>query len=90
MNADRIPRGEPGSVCPSWVYDGRYPNNPNAQKAAIARWSIPVTTPEERRGAQLTTERRKAGLLYSTTSHPCVDCGRFAFPEPTTCFWCRT
>jgi uncharacterized OB-fold protein len=23
-------------------------------------------------------------------SSPCGECGRFAFPVPTTCYWCAT
>jgi len=23
-------------------------------------------------------------------THPCGHCGRFAFREPTVCYWCRT
>ena len=29
-------------------------------------------------------------LQAGTTSHPCDTCGRFAFQEPTTCYWCRS
>lgn len=21
--------------------------------------------------------------------HPCSSCGRYSYPEPTTCYWCR-
>lgn len=27
--------------------------------------------------------------LLRTPSHPCSHCGRFLFPKPTVCFWCR-
>jgi hypothetical protein len=31
----------------------------------------------------------KAQLLVALTGcHPCQRCGRFAFSEPTTCYWC--
>ncbi len=39
-------------------------------------------------------ERLKAAkpelLVALTGCHPCDRCGRFAFVEPTTCYWCRT
>jgi hypothetical protein len=27
--------------------------------------------------------------LLETPVHSCSRCGRFAFPKPTTCYWCR-
>jgi len=38
---------------------------------------------------------RQAALLANraftpTPAHPCASCGRFAFPQPTRCFWCRS
>ena len=35
--------------------------------------------------------RNHAGLLeiLSARSHPCTVCGRFRFPAPTVCYWCR-
>ena len=32
---------------------------------------------------------RRSEVLALLTSHPCVDCGRFAYPAPTRCYWCR-
>jgi hypothetical protein len=33
----------------------------------------------------------KAQLLVALTGcHPCDRCGRFAFAEPTTCWWCAS
>lgn len=34
---------------------------------------------------------RKAEIieLLNQPAHPCDNCGRFAFPRPTRCFWCR-
>lgn len=31
----------------------------------------------------------KAEIIEALRTHPCSDCGRYAFPEPTRCFWCR-
>jgi hypothetical protein len=27
--------------------------------------------------------------LLETPTHSCERCGRFAYPKPTTCHWCR-
>ena len=27
--------------------------------------------------------------LLTVPTHPCSSCGRFAFPRPTVCHWCR-
>lgn len=31
----------------------------------------------------------KRELVELLTTHPCTNCGRFAFPVPTRCYWCR-
>ena len=36
-----------------------------------------------------TLKVRKQEIIRLLTSHPCTVCGRFAFPEPTTCYFCR-
>lgn len=28
-------------------------------------------------------------LLAPRATYPCTACGRFAFPAPATCYWCR-
>lgn len=32
----------------------------------------------------------KDELLALVTPHPCTGCGKFAFPAPTRCYWCRS
>ena len=27
--------------------------------------------------------------LMETPAHSCLHCGRFAYPKPTVCYWCR-
>jgi hypothetical protein len=37
--------------------------------------------------------QRSHGISRGTgaecTTHPCSACGRFAFPRPAVCYWCR-
>jgi hypothetical protein len=48
-------------------------------------------------GSSLTPDLRSAAVahrsalvaLLQAPAHPCSDCGRFAFPQPTVCHWCR-
>ena len=35
-------------------------------------------------------KRWKPELLDMLTTFPCDTCGRFAFHQPTTCYWCAT
>lgn len=40
---------------PDWILNAggiNYPNNPERQQLAVARWHRPVTTPEERAAAR--------------------------------------
>lgn len=96
---------------PSWYADSSlFANNPSAHAAALARWSLPVTTPEERELAGLSSllRRNPAALIGMPPAspartrveamidfarkvvYPCHKCGRFAFPKPMYCFWCRS
>jgi hypothetical protein len=67
---------------PSWVIDGWYSNNPEKQRMAIARYHQPVISPSER-------ARIAAIDVEKLDCFPCSSCGKFAFAQPSTCFWCR-
>lgn len=68
---------------PKWVLDGWYGNNPDRQQFAIARYRTPVVTDAERDAARAYAVRSE-----TTATFACEECGRFAFPTPTICFWC--
>jgi hypothetical protein len=63
---------------PAWVTVG-YADDPVGLRAAIARWYIPKTTPEE---------RAAAAAFVAGETFPCTSCGRFAFARPRACYWC--
>lgn len=68
---------------PGWITycnGPNYPNNPERQQLAIARWHLPVATPAE-------VAASRAFVLPATLG--CTACRRFAFSAPTVCFWCR-
>lgn len=64
---------------PSWITEW-FTNDPHGQRLAVSRYSLDVCTEAERAAARAFVLER---------SHPCTACGRFAFPEPTLCYWCR-
>jgi hypothetical protein len=35
------------------------------------------------------THREELVRLLQAPTHPCSTCGRFSFPRPTVCRWCR-
>lgn len=38
---------------------------------------------------EIRAQKAEILTLLNTPTHGCTSCGRFAFPAPTTCYWCR-
>jgi len=66
---------------PSWVYDGWFANNQQAQHMPMIHYATTEhTTP---------AERAASAAFVLAPSFPCTSCGRFSFPTLMDCFWCR-
>lgn len=64
-----------------------FPNNPEGQRAFIAR--IHHWLGEPWLTGVRAYQTAKAALGAPAPTFPCSSCGKFAFPDPTVCFGCR-
>ena len=48
----------------------------------------PAGLSDELRSA-IRTHKAEVIALLETPTHSCERCGRFAYPKPTVCHWCR-
>jgi hypothetical protein len=71
------------AAVPAWI-TADYGEDDHGRRLAIARFRAPVTSLLE-----LERLRDYNAVTPPALTFACSDCGKFAFSQPTRCYWCN-